>query len=79
MWHGVSSGLYETTAAWIRSGVAAGRMTVTDPDATAAVLLSLTYYRILHALIGKVPGDVGEDAFLTAWVDHAVATVRGGR
>lgn len=80
MWHGVSSGLYETTAEWIRDGVAAGRMTVTDPDATAAVLLaSLTYYRILHALIGKVPGDVSEDAFLTAWIDHAIATLRGGR
>lgn len=78
MWQGVVGGLYQGAAEWIRQGVAAGRMTVADPDATASVLLaSLTYYQILNAVIGRTPGDVGKEEFLTAWVDHAVATLRG--
>lgn len=76
MWQGVLGGLYQSAAEWIRAGVARGQLDVADPDATASVLLaSLTYYRILHALIGHTPGDVPEAAFLAAWVDHAVAAL----
>jgi hypothetical protein len=39
---------------------------------------SLTYYRVLQSLIGHSPGDVELDAFLTAWVDSAVATLNPG-
>lgn len=50
---------------------AAGRLHLVDPSATATVLLaSLTYYRLLEALIGRVPGEVG-------WVESAVATLHG--
>lgn len=76
MWQGVAGELYEGFAAWIRMGNEQGALTVTDPDATSAVLLaSLTYYRILGALIGKAPGDVGERDFLAAWVDHAAVSL----
>lgn len=77
MWQGVVGGLYQGAAEWIRQGVAAGRMTVADPDATASVLLaSLTYYQILNAVIGRTPGDVGKEEFFAAWVDHAVTTLQ---
>lgn len=80
MWQGVLGGLYRRAAEWIRDGVERGSMTVADPDASAAVLLaSLTYYRILDALIGHTPGDVPEARFLAAWVEHSAAAlgVRG--
>ena len=76
MWSSVLGDVYATATAWIRGGIAEGRMAVADPEATAAVLMaSLTYYPILHALTGHTPGDVGEDGFLTAWVDHAARTL----
>lgn len=76
MWRGVLAQLYRAAAAWIRVGVERGRLAVADPDATASVLLaSLTYYRIMHATIGHTPGDVDEEAYLAAWVDHAVAAL----
>ncbi|MGH3431730.1 MAG: TetR/AcrR family transcriptional regulator [Thermocrispum sp.] len=77
MWRGLLGGLYRTAAGWIRAGVRRGQLDVADPDATAAVLLgSLTYYRIMHACVGHTPGDVAEEAYLTAWIDHAVSTLR---
>lgn len=55
-------------------------MDVTDPQATAAVLMaSLTYYRVLDALIGHTPGDVALDAYLRAWVESAHATLGTAR
>ena len=76
MWSGVLGQVYATATAWIRNGIAEGRITVADPEATAAVLMaSLTYYPILQTLTGHTPGDVGEDSFLTAWVDHAARTL----
>ncbi len=53
-----------------------GTIHVTDPDATAAVLLvSLTYYPILNVLIGHPPGDIDADRFTEAWIQHATATL----
>jgi hypothetical protein len=50
---------------------------VSDPDATAAVLVaSLTYYPILDVLIGRTPGDLAPDRFLAAWLDSSIAALR---
>ena len=76
LWDGLLAALYVEVANWLRAQQDRGRVTVTDPAATAAVLLaSLTYYRILEALIARTPGDVDLPAFLAAWVDSAVATL----
>ena len=76
LWDGLLAALYVEVANWLRGQQDRGRVTVTDPAATAAVLLaSLTYYRILEALIARTPGDVDLPAFLAAWVDSAVATL----
>lgn len=77
LWDGLLGALYDEMAAWLTAQRLAGRIAVKDPDATAAVLLgSLTYYRILEALIGRTPGDVDVSAYLSAWVDSAVATLQ---
>jgi len=76
LWDGLLAALYVEVANWLRAQQDRGRLTVTDSTATAAVLLaSLTYYRILEALIARTPGDVDLPAFLAAWVDSAAATL----
>lgn len=76
LWDGLLASLYVEVANWLRAQHDRGRITITDPAATAAVLLaSLTYYRILEALIARTPGDVDLPAFLVAWVDSAAATL----
>jgi hypothetical protein len=80
LWDGLLDVLYRWLAGWLSAQQARGHLEVTDPAATAAVLVaSLTYYRVLQALIGHAPGDVEVDAYLTAWVDSAVATVKPKR
>ena len=77
LWDGLLAVLYAEMAAWLTAQRLAGRIAVKDPDATAAVLLaSLTYYRIADALIARTPGDIGASAYLSAWVDSAVATLQ---
>jgi AcrR family transcriptional regulator len=76
LWEGLMSALYRELAAWLQAQGTAGKVAVADSAATAAVLVgSLTYYRVLDALIGHRPGDVEAAAYLSAWVDSAVATV----
>jgi AcrR family transcriptional regulator len=76
LWDGLLAALYVEIADWLRGQQDRGRISITDPGATAAVLLaSLTYYRILQALIARTPGDVDLPAFLAAWVDSAAATL----
>lgn len=80
LWDGLLDVLYRWLADWLSTQQARGHVEVADPAATAAVLVaSLTYYRVLQALIGHAPGDVEVDAYLTAWVDSAVATVKPRR
>jgi AcrR family transcriptional regulator len=77
MWQGVLQHLYRECAEWITGLRDRGLTDVTDPEATAAVLLaSLTYYPILDILIGRTPGDVAPQRFLTGWLDHATSTLR---
>jgi AcrR family transcriptional regulator len=75
MWQSVIATLYREAAQWIRAQGA----DVTDPEATAAVLISsLTYYPLLNILIGHTPGDLEADRFLEAWVEHAVRSLEAG-
>jgi len=79
LWEGLLVALYRELAEWLIVQQFHGRVAITDPAATAAVLVaSLTYYRVLQALIGHPPGDVDIGAYLTAWVDSAVATLTAG-
>lgn len=73
LWQGVLAHVYQECAGWIATLREQGRAEVTDPEATAAVIIaSLTYYPILDNLIGRTPGDVELERFQTAWIDHAV-------
>ncbi|MFI5591075.1 TetR/AcrR family transcriptional regulator [Amycolatopsis sp. NPDC051758] len=76
MWQGVVATVYRRGTEWITTLRDQGRADVTDPEATAAVLVaSLTYYPILDVLIGHTPGDLAPDRFLTAWIEHALASL----
>jgi AcrR family transcriptional regulator len=76
MWQRVVATVYRRGTEWITTLRDQGRADVTDPEATAAVLVaSLTYYPILDVLIGHTPGDLAPDRFLTAWIEHALASL----
>lgn len=76
LWDGLLGSLYRELADWLGAHQAKGNVRLADPEATAAVLIaSLTYYRVLEALIGHSPGDVELHSYLRAWVDSAEATV----
>jgi AcrR family transcriptional regulator len=80
LWDGLLVALYRELTAWLDAQQELGRIQADDTAATAAVLVaSLTYYRVLESLIGHSPGDIELDAYLTAWVDSAVATLNSGR
>ena len=77
VWDNVFRDVYRQTAELIELVAASGAIQVADPPATAAVLLaSLTYFPILHGLIGRTPGDIEPDRYLDAWIDHALLVVR---
>lgn len=76
IWRGLLGALYCELTEWITAQAALGRVTATDPAATAAVLVaSLTYPTVLDALTGHRPGDVDPVSYLRAWVDTATATL----
>jgi AcrR family transcriptional regulator len=76
MWEGVLAHVYGPVVGWLGALAAAGSVTVTDPEAAAAVILaSLTYYPILDMLISRSPGDVGQQRFLAAWLEHTLAAL----
>ena len=77
LWDGLLGALHGELTDWLADQRQADKIRVADPSATAAVLLaSLTYYRILDALIARTPGGVDVSAYLSAWVDSAAATLR---
>lgn len=76
IWSRIVAGVYDEFAQWLSAERDRGTVVVTDPRATAGVLLaSLTYYPILEALIGRTPGDLGEDTYRTTWISHASAVL----
>lgn len=77
LWEGLLAALYREMTRWIEQQQFKGAVHVADPAATAAVLVaSLTYYRVLEALIGHAPGDTPLSAYLAAWVESAADTLR---
>lgn len=76
MWQGVLAHVYRQCTEWIAGLCEQGKATVSDPEATAAVLVaSLTYYPILDILIGHTPGDLEPQRFLNTWIDHATGSL----
>ncbi len=75
-WDDVVGVLYKQAAQLIDHVLATGRITVEDPQATAAVLVaSLTYFPILQGLIGRTPGDLDAERYLSTWIDHTLRTL----
>jgi AcrR family transcriptional regulator len=77
VWNGVLADVYTEMADWIREQADRGAITASDPEATAAVLMSaLTHWSILHALIKKTPGDLPATTFVSTWVDIAARALQ---
>lgn len=76
IWQEIRTNIYDEFATWLTAQKARGTIELTDPEATAAVLLaSLTYYPILDTLIGHTPADLDGDRFTEAWISVALATL----
>lgn len=76
VWGRLVDAVHTELAEWLVTQRSLGTVSVADPHATAAVLLSsLTYHRLLGDLIGRAPGDVGESEFAEAWLAHAEAAL----
>lgn len=76
VWDGIFAALNQQSTELINHVLESGAIQVHDPEATAAVLLaSLTYFPILHRMIGRTPGDIDPERFLDAWVSHALTTL----
>jgi len=76
IWGEVRADVYDEFTRWLTTQSERGAVCVTDPAATAAVLLaSLTYYPILHTLIDRTPGDLDAERFCAAWLEHALTTL----
>lgn len=80
VWTAIRTNVYDVFTAWLRAQADAGTIVIEDPEATGAVLLaSLTYQPILDALIGHTPGDINATRFRTAWIHHALTTLKPHR
>lgn len=77
VWDGVMTNVYVEMSDWIGAQTRLGRITVSDPDATAAVLMgALTISPILHALIRRTPGGLPASAYVAAWVEVAARALQ---
>jgi EthR-like transcriptional regulator len=58
LWHDLMSPAWDMLAASIRDGIAAGRITHLDPDATARALIGLNHRTFFEQLAGRPDADV---------------------
>jgi AcrR family transcriptional regulator len=76
LWSAITANAYQRFAAALRTAVDAGAAQVADPEAAAAVLVaSLAYYRMIRLLIGHTPGDIDQERYRAAWIEHAQAVL----
>ncbi|WP_162257730.1 TetR/AcrR family transcriptional regulator [Agromyces sp. Root81] len=77
VWDGVLANVYVEMSDWISAQASRGLVTVSDPEATAAVLMgALTQLPILHALIRRTPGDLVSSAYVSSWVEIAARALQ---
>lgn len=67
---------FKQMAAWLSELAEANDLKLEDPQALAGVLLSsLAFYRLMDGLAGAKPGRLGEERFLSTWVEVAAAAL----
>jgi AcrR family transcriptional regulator len=77
LWSAITEHAYGSFAATLRVATEAGVLGLTDPEATAAVLVaSMAYYPMVRLLIGHTPGEVDPDRYLEACVSHAKGVLK---
>lgn len=67
---------FKQMTGWFAELAEANKMEIDDPQALVGVLLSsLAFYRLMDGLLGAKPARLGEERFLTEWVDVAAAAL----
>ncbi|WP_160118013.1 TetR/AcrR family transcriptional regulator [Mycobacterium sp. MFM001] len=80
LWSAITANAYQRFAAGLRAAAHAGTMRIPDPDAAAAVLVaSLAYYPMVRLLIGHTPGNIDQERYRAAWIEHARTFLRHAR
>jgi AcrR family transcriptional regulator len=75
-WQVITDNAYQRFADELAASNRAGRTSIPDPEAAAAVAIaSLSYAATLQALSGRLPGNVDEDRYFEAWVDQTVSVL----
>ncbi|GLE52597.1 TetR/AcrR family transcriptional regulator [Mycobacterium montefiorense] len=75
-WQVITDNAYQRFADELAASNRAGRTSIPDPEAAAAVAIgSLSYAATLQALSGRLPGNVDEDRYFQAWVTQTVGVL----
>src|SRR6201992_226246 len=75
-WQVITDNAYQRFADELVASNRAGRTSIPDPEATAAVAIaSLSYAATLQALSGRLPGNVDEGRYFESWVSQTVSVL----
>ena len=65
---------YDQVAAWLRGRLSDAGAREPDVHALALIMIeSMSSYRSLHRVFGRVPGDVDDGRFVDTWVEVCLA------
>jgi hypothetical protein len=68
---------YEAVTYWLRQRTAQVGVDDVDHEALALVMVeSMSAYRGMRSIFGRVPGDVNDERLVEMWVDVALAYAR---
>ncbi len=75
-WQVITDNAYQRFADELAASNRAGRTSIPDPEAAAAVAIgSLSYAATLQALTGRLPGNTDDDRYFEAWVNQTVSVL----
>jgi AcrR family transcriptional regulator len=75
-WQVITDNAYQRFADELVASNRAGRTSIPDPEATAAVIIgSLSYAATLQALTGRSPGNVDDDRYFEAWFNQTLGVL----
>jgi AcrR family transcriptional regulator len=75
-WQVITDNAYQRFADELAASNRAGRTSIPDPEAAAAVAIgSLSYAATLQALTGRTPGNIDGDRYFEAWVNQTLSVL----
>jgi AcrR family transcriptional regulator len=75
-WQIITDNAYQRFADELVASNRAGRTSIPDPEATAAVIIgSLSYGPTLQALTGRSPGNIDDERYFEAWMNQTLGVL----